>query len=345
MPDGSIKVVGRFAHSCVTAYRNPDGSVRKEYRPKQEVFKPASMATFAGAPITINHPVMPDGTRLVTANSWKSVAVGHLGDNIREDGEHVAADFYIRDAAAVKGVKSGDYRKLSAGYQVDYDPTPTTLPNGERVDGIQRNMRGNHVALCPPGMSPRGGPSCELRLDAEGNELTALNSGVDQNDIDALKAEVATLKSDLDKTRTDAVAITKLEKDLTDARAALAEFTPERLDAMVADRAEVCAVATAAGVDPKGKSTLAVKRAIVAKRTPRLAERVDAMDAASLDACLAVYAETPHASLASAVSVVVADPTRTDAQADKPLPKAHELYEKHAAESRNAWKNKGDLAR
>ena len=320
LPDGSIKVTGRFAHSCLVTYRNPDGSPRTEYRPKEEVFNKASMATFAGAPVTINHPVMPNGSRLVTADSWKSVASGHLGDNIRD-------------------------RKLSAGYQVDYDPTPGTTPTGERFDGVQRGMRGNHVALVPPGMAPRQGGSCELRLDAEGNELTALNSGVDQKDIDALNQKVADLTAELAKTRTDAVTITKLEKDLGDAKTELAAFTPERLDALVEERASVCAAATACGVDPKGKTTLAVKRAVVAKRTPRLADRVDAMDASALDACLAVYAEEPHPSMAAAVAVTSADPAvRTDAS-NKPLPRAYELYEASVKASRDAWKNKGDFVR
>jgi hypothetical protein len=83
----------------------------------------------------------------------------------------------------------------------------------------------------------------------------------------------------------------------------------------------------------------------VAKRTPRLADRVDAMDASALDACLAVYAEEPHPSMAAAVAVVGTDPAvRTDAS-DKPLPKAYELYERSVKASRDAWKNKGDSVR
>jgi hypothetical protein len=249
---------------------------------------------------------------------------------------------YIRDAAAVARVKNGDLRHISCGYNVDYDPTPGTTQDGSRYDGVQRNIRGNHVALLPSGMPPRGGESCVLRLDAEGNELTALNSDVE---LEALKAQVTALTAELAKARTDAAEVASLKTALETATAKVAaleaELSPARLDALVTDRAAAVALATSLGVDHAGKSTLAIKRACVAKKTPELASRVDSLSEQSVDTVLAVYGTLPHSSLARAAAVTNpgTDPARTDAAPPAPkVPSYTELYEKHIKEQRDAWK-------
>jgi hypothetical protein len=61
-------------------------------------------------------------------------------------------------------VETGKRQELSCGYTCDLDPTPGEY-QGERYDAIQRNIRGNHVALVTRG---RAGPTARIRLDAEG---------------------------------------------------------------------------------------------------------------------------------------------------------------------------------
>ena len=343
LADGSAKVTGQLTHPGLFSYRNSDGTERKEYRPADEVFKKAALETFASAPVTINHPRTPDGQRLVTAQSWKSVAIGHLGENVREDGGHVVADLYIRDAAAVERVKRGDLKHISCGYSVDYDPTPGVTEDGKRYDGVQRNIRGNHVALLPTGVAPRGGQECSLRLDSAGDEVVErLHLDVD---IDALTSQVTALTSELAKARTDAAEVETLKSKLATAEKALADaqalVAPERLDALVEERSAVVAAAKAVGVETAGKSNLAIKRLMIAKRTPDLAARVDAMSDETADSILAVYKTEAHPSLALPALAV---PARTDAteSAAKKLPTIAEMTAKHAEASRNAWKNTGD---
>ncbi len=330
--DGSIKVVGQLSRPGIFAYRNADGTERREYRPADEVFKKAALDTFASAPVTINHPRMPDGQRLVTAESWKSVAIGHAGENVREDGGHVVADLYIRDAGAVARVKSGDLRAISLGYNVDYDATPGTTPEGQRYDGVQRNIRGNHVALLPSGIAPRGGSDCMLRLDSSGDEIEeVLNSNVT---FEELKVKITVLESELATARTDAAEVPALKTKLAAAETALVAATalaatPERLDALLAER-------TAAQVAAKA---LADKRAVIAKRTPALADRLDAMGAEALDAILAVYAGEPHPSMTTAVAPVIAPVgERSDAVDPKAIPKVADMHAAFAKKSQNAWK-------
>jgi len=351
LPGGGIRVVGQLTHPGVFSYRNPDGSERKEYRPGDEVFKKAALDTFAAAPITVNHPRTPDGQRLVTADSWKSVAIGHLGETVREDAGHAVADLYIRDAGAVARVKAGDLRQISCGYNVDYDPTPGSTPDGQRYDGVQRNIRGNHVALLPNGVAPRGGEGCALRLDSAGDEIElALNSGYDMDpkELLAAQAKITALETELAKSRTDAAEAVSMKARLDDMSAKLvvaeAALSAERLDALVEERTNIVAAAAALKIETKGVSTLALKRAIVSKKTPNLSARVDSLTSESLDAILAVYADAPHPSLTSAVAAVVADVSTERADgADKPVKTYEEMYNASLKASQNAWKNQDQV--
>lgn len=352
LPDGSVRVTAQLTHPGIFSYRNPDGTERREYRPADEVFKKSALDTFASAPITINHPRLPNGERLVNAKSWKSVAIGNLGENVREDAGHVVADLYIRDAGAVADVKSGKLGPfVSCGYSVDFDATPGTTPEGQRFDGVQRNIRGNHLAILPAGVAPRGGSECVLRLDAQGDEDVGLKYDVE---LEALKAQIDVLKGELQKARTDAAEVPGVKAALEAANKKIAELealvAPERLDALVEERETVVKAAKAAGVDPKGKTALALKRAIVAARTPSLATRVDSLGNEAVDALLAVYADQPHPTMASVVAVVAAPATvqtptvaaRADAVDVSKVPKVADLYEKSRQNSVNAWKNTGE---
>jgi len=343
-PDGSIRVQGRLTHPGVFTYRNPDGSARREYRPAEEVFSARALETFQGSTVTVNHPVTADGQRLVTAQTWKNHAVGHLGEMVREDAGHAVADVYVRDAATVARVKRGELKGLSCGYEVDYDPTPGTTPGGDRYDGVQRNIRGNHVALLPSGTEPRGGDSCSLRLDSAGDELTDETTEVKYPAMtEALQAQISALTGELAKARTDAAEVDGIKKKVAELEAALASanasLEPARLDALVAERAAVVEVAKAAGLDPAGKTTLQVKRLIVAKRTPDLATRVDSLGADTIDTILAVYAAEPHPSLAT---VLPTPPARTDSNPTPPAVKTvSELHTSFVNAQKDAWKNSG----
>ena len=358
LPDGSIRVTAQMTHPGIFEYRNPNGSSRKEYRPPEEVFSKSALSTFAGAAVTINHPRQADGQRLVTSKSWKKDAVGHAGDNVREDGGHMVADLYIRDEDAVRNVKAGHVKHVSLGYKVDYDPTPGVTPDGQRYDGVQRNIRGNHIAILPNGVAPRGGSECVLRLDSQGDEVVDLKYG--SMDEATLTAQITALNSELAKARTDAAELPKVKADLVAANTRIAELgealKPERLDALADARSAVVALAKADGVETAGKSTVAIKRAVVAKRTPDLAARVDSLDENALDAVMTAYKSAPAASPLAAPLAVLAPETRTDAAPVTPtsrldavdvtkIPKIADLYANSVRESAKAWQNAGELAR
>lgn len=156
-PQGGIRVSAYLTREGIFDYRRPDGSIRRELRPADEVFRKDSMATLEGAPVTQLHPTQG----YVDPSSFRKDTVGHIHDNVRPDGGYVAASVTVNDKTALDAVKSG-LRELSCGYRCDFDPAPGNY-RGSPYDGVQRNIRYNHVAIVPKG---RAGADVGLRFDA-----------------------------------------------------------------------------------------------------------------------------------------------------------------------------------
>lgn len=141
-------------------YRLGSGKVRRELRPPDEVFKADSLASFDGVLLTDDHPVAG-----LDGKNARGLAVGTV-TKVRKDNDLLAAELLVTDAAAVTKIENGK-RELSCGYQCDTDEAPGVWTDangvGHPYDAIQRNIRGNHVALVARG---RAGPDARVRLDA-----------------------------------------------------------------------------------------------------------------------------------------------------------------------------------
>jgi len=160
-PAGFLIVDARPTRSGVFKYRRADGSIRREYRPPDEVSRLDSLTTLKGASITDDHPV----GGVVTPQTVRDLEVGTVTE-ARMDGAFVFAELVVKRADAIELIRQKKRVELSCGYQQKFDPTPGTTPEGEPYDGVQRAIRYNHVALLPPG-GARGGSECSLRLDAD----------------------------------------------------------------------------------------------------------------------------------------------------------------------------------
>jgi len=158
-PQGFIRAPAFLTRAGVLTYRRADGTVVRELRAPKEVFAPASLATLAAAPLTDLHP-----REMVSPKNVRRLAIGHVSDDVRRDGEHVAARVTVQDAAAIAAVQAGERRELSCGYSCELDETPGTF-QGQPYDAVQRNIRYNHVGIGPKNWG-RAGSSVALRLDA-----------------------------------------------------------------------------------------------------------------------------------------------------------------------------------
>ena len=265
-----------------------DAGMVTVYRPDEAVFAKDSMATFAGKPVTVGHPSEP-----VTADNWKTHAVGDIGEEIARDGEFVRVPIKLMDAAAIQAVQDGT-REISMGYTTPLEVRDGMAPDGTKYQAVQTGpIRINHLALVS---KARGGS--ELRIgdgaDQWGAAPVITTSKTKEDTMsDALKtvvlgdqaAQVAAdsvgiidkFKADQAKTLADAIAakdatieekdeeIGKLKADLAAAKKQIP--TSDALDSLVAERAALLADAEKlAGIKDAAGTVAEIRKAIVAKR-------------------------------------------------------------------------------
>lgn len=124
-----------WGDTCDNAEQEVDVDRRAE-----EVFNDKTLASFENKPICIEHP-----DEDVNVNNHNSLSVGFVRDIKRGkvDGQDVMlGTLVITDADAVEAIERGDYTELSCGYNCDVV---------DEDNPQQRNIRGNHVALCEHG--------------------------------------------------------------------------------------------------------------------------------------------------------------------------------------------------
>lgn len=156
-PEGYLRAWATIARTGIQSYVNADGSMRREYRPEEEVSSGESLASFASKVITDEHP-----PELLNSENTAKYQKGFTGSEVVYDNGFVKAVMTVTDKSLISKIMRGDVKEVSAGYRVEYDATPGTSPDGEQYDGIQRNISGNHVAVVRRG---RAGPDVKLHLD------------------------------------------------------------------------------------------------------------------------------------------------------------------------------------
>jgi len=157
--DGTLTARSIITSIGVFPYRQPDGSIRRELRPPEEVFSKETLDSFNGLPIYVGHRMGKDGLEKDQAkrDEWTvGIARNPIGDNV-----YVATEVEIKRQDGIEAVKSG-IRSFSAGYSCDVEPSAGVWC-GVPYDAIQRKIRGDHLALVPVG---RQGDQAVLRMDS-----------------------------------------------------------------------------------------------------------------------------------------------------------------------------------
>jgi len=167
-----------LARTGVQKYRNPDGSIRREYRPPDEVFAEDSLKTLELLPVTYEHP-----PEFLDSDNTKDLSIGTLGENIDRKGKWIKSKVRISDSGALEKIDQGVV-EISMGYTRDLDWTSGVTPDGEEYDAIQRNIRYNHAALLPKGRA-----GSRLLIDAA-EEITTEEKPVKKISLNGLTFEV-----------------------------------------------------------------------------------------------------------------------------------------------------------
>lgn len=134
--------------------RGPLTSMITVMRDAEVLFDPDTIKSFAGKPVTNDHPPEP-----VTPANFKTYVVGTVMDPRRGEGaesEYLVADLLITDANTIADLDAGK-REVSAGYDVEVEQIKPGLAR-------QTKNLGNHVALVD---RARGGSALSIQDHAE----------------------------------------------------------------------------------------------------------------------------------------------------------------------------------
>jgi hypothetical protein len=346
LDNGYLRVDAYLTRAGVFEYRRADGTVLREYRPPDEVFAADSMESFDLLPVTNDHP--PVG--LLTPENTHQFQVGLAGGIAREDSRMRGA-MKITDAKAIKDLERGKVQ-VSLGYVCQLDFTAGVTPEGERYDAVQRNIRGNHVAIVGAG---RAGPEIRVRMDTVDAAMVVCSSEhsdppgaaettvkrqikldngqtIEVEDTVAALFEQGQAKADAAiKTAETKAAEATARADKEAARADTAEAEAKRLAAeLAAAPAKILAEAKAqaelhgkargvlgAAANFDGKSEREVKAAVLAKLAPdlKLDGKSDDYVSARFDAELERQSQK-NDGLAQARAAVAASGARTDSTDD-----------------------------
>lgn len=156
--EGYLRVKARIARTGIQSYTDANGGVRLEYRPEEEVAATEALDSFREKCVTKEHPPV-----LLDALNTKDYAVGFTSADVSYSDGFVESTLTVTDKETIDAIMRGDVREVSCGYKVDYTPEPGITPDGQHYDGIQRNIRGNHVAIVN---RARGGAQVRLMLDS-----------------------------------------------------------------------------------------------------------------------------------------------------------------------------------
>lgn len=121
-----------------------------EYRPPDEVFAPASLASGALCPGVLLHPAKNFGTNF---GEGSYPVRGTSGAEIVQaaDGIHTAGRLMVWDQEWNDAIARDAIAELSVGYTIEPDYTPGVAPDGTAYNVVHRDIVWDHIAGVPAG--------------------------------------------------------------------------------------------------------------------------------------------------------------------------------------------------
>jgi len=352
--EGYLSVPANLARAGIYSYkagdigmtdRDPDCKV-KVFRSDSEVFNADSMSSFELKPVTLGHPV-----EMVNVKNIKKYQVGSAGGQILRDGEFVTTKLLITDEDAIKAVDAGRC-EVSNGYTAEFDFISGQTEKGECYDALQKNIRGNHIAIVD---KARGGRGCRLSDEEqqEKNMKKIMFDGIEievteqaEQAIGKLQTQVSDAKSKTKDAKDQAIAdkaelqgkLDAEKQKVVDAESKVLDG--EALDARIEQRAQLVtdAKSLVKDFDAKGKTDDAVREEVVMTVCDGVV--LDGMEAiakpiyvrARFDAALSVK---DNATDGAEKIVIDAEKAKED---DKNLTESEKARKKFTEETENQYK-------
>jgi hypothetical protein len=219
--DNPISKAGVFPYSGrMIGAEDPD-KIYMVYRPAEELKDPGCIESFKLLPFIDNHMMLGEGA---TPSEEKGVH-GVTGEDIyfedeENEGGTLKSNLKVFSKSMANLIEAGK-REVSCGYKCEYEFAPG-IWNGLKYDAIQRNIRGNHLALVDEG---RMGSevsvldSMVFTLDAKEAFVEEENSNLEQHEqeemsrIDKIEAMITALVAKVDKLIEGEKAEMEMEKE------------------------------------------------------------------------------------------------------------------------------------
>jgi hypothetical protein len=190
-----ISKVGVFPYSGSQISKDLDpGKIYNVYRPEEELNNEATIISFKLLPMTIRHAMLGSSKEGLTPAEEKGVE-GVIGQDVYFEYPYLKSNLKIFSETA-KDIIDSSFNELSIGYRCTYDIQSGEF-EGQKYDVIQRNIRGNHIAVVEEG---RSGPDVsvldQMTFTFDAKELKV--EACKDEDFD-FKEALAELKSRIEK--------------------------------------------------------------------------------------------------------------------------------------------------
>lgn len=217
--DNPISKVGVFEYRGAQIPGAPDpNKMYRVFRPAEELGDPETISSFRLLPWIDNHAMLGKGDGLVPAE--RKGVHGVIGEDVhfRDDTLYGNIKAFSNSLADLIGAGK---RELSCGFRCSYEWAPGVW-NGQPYDVVQRQIRGNHVALVKRG---RMGPdvavldhsdadiliftcdSTEVKMSEENTNSGGESAATEGASLQEVRAQFADFLSKLDDTLKLAAAL------------------------------------------------------------------------------------------------------------------------------------------
>lgn len=151
--DNPISKVGVFPYlgSQISPDLEPD-KIYQVYRPEEELNNPEAIDSFKLIPWTDEHAMLGSPESGLTPAEQKGVH-GVIGENVHFEDGYLKANLKVFSNKLAELIDAGK-KELSIGYRCLYEVASGVF-KGQKYDAIQRQIRGNHLALVDEGRSGR----------------------------------------------------------------------------------------------------------------------------------------------------------------------------------------------
>ena len=203
--EGFLLVDAYITRPGVFEYVDADGKVRRELRPRDEVYAVESLASVARKPTTLQHPTNDQGeyVKVVSTNA-RAYSTGLASESVWRDeaADMVRTTLTILDADHIAAIQAGIHEQ-SCGYSCELEETAGEDEEFGPYDAIQRLIRYNHIATV---MRGRAGRQVRLRADAAQmlTDEDDMSTKKTRTDMDAPEEPMADEQPKLDMAKMDA---------------------------------------------------------------------------------------------------------------------------------------------